>query len=340
MNYNNYNKIWKGKHMQKENMAMSYQKIFRQLCGSILLICMLNVSGAKAQTVVCTPPYLGAGGGQELHILIEETNPTGASQCIISTSPYIITKPRVFGDYTIDNLIIQLNITATGMSVSIQGTVRRTDAGTGGLSVIADGGLAGPYGDAHGDLILYGSTTGTSQTIAGGGALYPVAGLQDQIVQGFPQVIDRVMYEAGTFGGQIKDIPIQPNPVGVHFSTNFHINEVGQSITLPGTAGIGEWETDEPPVSVGFDPSTGGMVITLAGEEDITITKHLVTGGLAINGECTGVLADQVNRLIILGGDWDNSIDLSNMKENDFPGLNSQNGEPRTLVFGKMGDDE
>jgi hypothetical protein len=319
---------------------MSFQNIFRQLCGSILLVCILNVGGARAQSVCCLPPYLGTGAqSQELCVIIEETNPAGASECFRGISPLVISQ-TVVGDYIVDILTVQLIITPAGMAVTIEGTVRRIFSGSGGLSVIADGGLAGPFGEADGDLVLDGDATGISRTELGGGAGYPVAGTEDLSYFGFPRTIVESTLGAEPFGDQIFNQPIPSGAVAVHNHTHFHINVVGMSITIPSTVGIGDWEVNEPPVSSGFDPSTGRMSITLADGEDITITKHPVTGGLAINGECSGIFANEINFLNILGGNGDNSIDLSKMNKKDFPGLNAPKGKLRTFVLGRGGDDE
>ena len=92
--------------------------------------------------------------------------------------------------------------------------------------------------------------------------------------------------------------------------------------------------------SVSYNPTTKKMTITLTGDEDITITKHPDTGGLAINGECTGYLAGDIYSLNIEGGEGDNKIDLSNMKPEDFPNLDGEEGEKRTTVRGEQGNDE
>jgi len=68
-----------------------------------------------------------------------------------------------------------------------------------------------------------------------------------------------------------------------------------------------------------WDAASGRMEITITDGDNVTITKHPIMGTLAVNGQCTGVPADSVKKLVILGDSGNNIIDLKAMKKADFP---------------------
>ncbi|NQT23863.1 hypothetical protein HQ585_00755, partial [candidate division KSB1 bacterium] len=92
-----------------------------------------------------------------------------------------------------------------------------------------------------------------------------------------------------------------------------------------------------------WNPESGMISIVTTGEENITITKHPDTGGLAVNGVCTGVLASDVKELNIFGDELNNQIDLRGMNKNDFPYLVREGIDKEQLfkieVFAGAGND-
>jgi hypothetical protein len=89
-----------------------------------------------------------------------------------------------------------------------------------------------------------------------------------------------------------------------------------------------------------FDSETGKMEIWITGEDPHEFGVS-PAGGLAINGNCTGIYADQITSLIIHGDSTNNKIDLRGMKRSDFPQLYTERHDDRkTHLFGYEGDDE
>jgi len=93
--------------------------------------------------------------------------------------------------------------------------------------------------------------------------------------------------------------------------------------------------------SVQWDETSRTMTIRITEGDSIAITKHPTTGGLAINGACSGILTSNIHNLIIHGDDGNNKIDLSLMNQDDFPWLKAQEteGSIRIEVYAGGGDD-
>lgn len=83
------------------------------------------------------------------------------------------------------------------------------------------------------------------------------------------------------------------------------------------------------------------MEVWIRGQDQYNFGKS-EAGGLEINGECTGIPANQISNLIIHGDSLSNKIDLRGMKKEDFPDLATVSDDiyERTAVFGEGGDDE
>jgi len=89
-----------------------------------------------------------------------------------------------------------------------------------------------------------------------------------------------------------------------------------------------------------FNSETGTMEVWITGTDPHEFGVS-PAGGLAINGICTGILADQINRLIIHGDSANNKIDLRGMIQDDFPNLVTDPGPmEKTEVKGYGGNDE
>ena len=174
-----------------------------------------------------------------------EQRPGVARWTLLNTGGRLLaTIVAVVGAYSVD-LVVTLASGPAGMGVTIEGVVTRTGPGTGGLSVVADGGWGGPLPDSSGDLHLAGSATGTSKIQLGGAAGYPAAG-GDVAFRGFPRIIDESVFgpippgdPAGDFADDLLAHPVDAGAVAIHNITTFHINVVGDEVDIPSGVVIG-----------------------------------------------------------------------------------------------------
>ena len=171
---------------------MFRRSIVQNLTGFLAILCILVPSSSQAQSVCSGLPFLGTNG-PELCVHIEET-PAGASMDFRGPAgPGVppISISETIGDYFVD-ITVAYSFDSGGMAIAVTGTVMRTASGTGGISVVADGGWGTPLAAGRGDLRLNGFSTGTSLTQLGGAAGFPVGLIpeQDLAYTGFPAILE------------------------------------------------------------------------------------------------------------------------------------------------------
>ena len=175
-----------------EERLMFRRSIVQNLTGFLAILCILVPSSSQAQSVCSGLPFLGTNG-PELCVHIEET-PAGASMDFRGPAgPGVppISISETIGDYFVD-ITVAYSFDSGGMAIAVTGTVMRTASGTGGISVVADGGWGTPLAAGRGDLRLNGFSTGTSLTQLGGAAGFPVGLIpeQDLAYTGFPAILE------------------------------------------------------------------------------------------------------------------------------------------------------
>ena len=130
------------------------------------------------------------------------------------------------------------------MAISATGDVIRTgSAGTGGLGITADGGLGIPLPAGASDLVLVGEATGVARVQLGGAAGHSVA--QDIQYTGFNAVIEEDLFQPGEFDEMLQGQPYSDDAVAVKAVLTFHLNNVGDTIDIPATVGLGSWRTGD-----------------------------------------------------------------------------------------------
>ncbi len=235
---------------------MSKHSMLKVLPGVVLLMSTLGVTRLDAQSV-CVGPFLGQVSSPEVCVNISETIPGGAT--LNMRGPSGLNIMTVVGAYAVD-LTFTFASDGAGSAMVINGTVTRMTAGTGGLVVRADGGLGEPLSEASGSLSLIGMTTGTSQTLLGGGAGYLVGQTGDlQFVSLGNTICQEDNFAAGAIDCVMAELSIlTDNPlVAVSNVTSFNINDVGETITIPSASIAGDppliGETDEEVLELPVD---------------------------------------------------------------------------------------
>jgi hypothetical protein len=199
------------------------------------LLVAAGASEVRAQSVCTGPPYLGTNG-PELCVNVSEDS--GASLDLRGPSP--ITINQTIGDYRV-NVAIAYAVEATGMAVSIEGTVRRTSAGAGGITIRADGGTNASVPASSGSLELIGDATGPSHVQLGGAAGFRQPG-GDVAFESYLVTCDELIVDGGPFECTIDSIPVNPGAVATTNITGFHITNVGDIVDIPSTTLAGEIE--------------------------------------------------------------------------------------------------
>ena len=197
---------------------------------------LLLAQGARAQAV-CDPqpPYLGSGG-PEICVEVRET-PSGAVQSFRGPSPLVVNATGV-GPYDVALTLTSFSSNAS-LGVTANGSVTRSSAGGNGLLVVVHAGLAGPLPAGSMQAVLAGSTDGPALVTAGVAAGYNV-GVGDPQFQGAPAIVDLTLFDPQTFR---QATPLQPAPAGaiaVGMVLGFAITNVGDTVTIPASAGIGD----------------------------------------------------------------------------------------------------
>jgi len=217
--------------------------VIQDLVGILAILCIFGVPFSYAQSVCSGLPYLGTNG-PELCVHVQET-PAGASMDFrgpagLGVAPVSISE--TIGAYFVDINVAYVSDEG-GMVIVLTGTVTRTSPGTGGISVIADGGWGTPLAAGTGDLRLNGFSTGTSQTQLGGAAGFPVGLLpeQDLAYTGFPAILDVPTNGPEIFIEDLLGQPRADGAVAIHLINTFHVNVVGESISVPSFVGTGNW---------------------------------------------------------------------------------------------------
>jgi hypothetical protein len=197
----------------------------------------------RAQSVCENSPYLGTGPIEEMCVLIQE-GPGGNNERAYFRGPSPLYIDSTIGDYYVNDTVT-FNSTTSGMSLSIQGIIRRTGQGNGNLIITADGGVYGPISITTADLVLEGNTSSTSKIQLGGAAGYAVG--QDIGYSSFNHVIELLMNNAMAFDSSKLNLPLALDAVAIRNITTLHLNNVGDSIDIPSIAGIGGWRSGLPP---------------------------------------------------------------------------------------------
>ena len=216
-----------------------------------MLVVLLATGSVAGQTVCDGPPWLGTDG-PELCVEITDDG-TGATYTERFPTPAqpgpIYNINEFIGNWSV-NLNFEYAVGAGGMAVTITGDAERVAPGTGWLNVLADGGTNTGIEVGTGSLWLDGTATGISSTVVGGAAGSRTQLGGDVQFVGFPQVVQESTLGPGDFHGEINEIPVDLVAVAVHNHTGFNINEVGDSVHIPGGTIAG----DPPPLTEAGGP--------------------------------------------------------------------------------------
>jgi hypothetical protein len=208
----------------------------------LLLVACFGAEDARAQAVCTSQPYLGTNGPELCVSVYDE----GTGDTWYEGRPVqgqgTIRINRTIGNYRVDLEIIFV-VGPLGMEVRIEGPVRRTSPGSGWITVRADGGTNVALPTASGSLLLDGTATAASGTHLGGGAGFRTPG-GDVEFRTFSATVERTTYGAGAFFGELNEIPVAAGAIAVTAIVGFHVNNVGDSITIPAGVVIGN-----PPMS-------------------------------------------------------------------------------------------
>jgi len=204
------------------------------LCSAVASVVLIG--SATAQNC----PNLGANG-QEICVVAS----AGSTSPVIfrGPSPLAIPAGTVIGDYTIDSLTLTLS-QGSGLAISASGTITKSGAGNTTLSLTAHGGLSTtPIGAGVKALSVVGTATGTSLIQIGGGAGFDTLGLgEPQIDPVLGSISVPVQNNSGFplgFGDATMGEPVDAGAVSVALTVAININDTGDSVTIPGGAGVG-----------------------------------------------------------------------------------------------------
>lgn len=234
----------------------------RNVSSVLLLLVMACAPRTHAQSLdTCGAlPYLGTTPvGPELCVSLALENAASTPIYIRvpagpGAAPLTISALSV-GEYTVDTMTIGFVSGPTGMAIGMTGTVSRTAAGNDTLSIVALGGWGTPIQGGFGTITLFGSATGTSRTEAGAGVGYLSAAItaQDVTIAPFNQTALATTLGVGPIDIVTAPQPIQTNQdtVAVRMSVHFHLNNVGDSTTIPAGVGIAPDGVIPPTVDTG-----------------------------------------------------------------------------------------
>ena len=220
---------------------------------SIVSMLALSPAGLAHAQAVCTPapPYLGTPS-PEICVELRET-PSGAVQTFRGPTPLSINVTG-FGEYDVA-MVATYTVTASQLTVTLSGAATRSSAGTNGLAFIADAGqaaqpLTSGFVVATVAGTLLGGPTGSATVQVGASAGYDILGIGDPQWVASPVVATLTFLGPGTLPPQTTNA--QAVPVGataVRNVTGIHITNVGDTMSIPSAAGVG----DDPAAPVSLE---------------------------------------------------------------------------------------
>jgi hypothetical protein len=217
-------------------------------------------ASSQNQPVCAAPPLLGEGG-TEICVLIQETGGATFSVRAPATAPLVVQE--VVGEFTVD-VVIGYAEDATGLAITMEGTVARTTTGNAKLSIIADAGWGAVFQNPGGTLDLVGFSTATSYTELGG-AGWSAVGItpaQDVLYKPILRTVSASIQATPitpiTFSEEMRPPqPLNADIIGVHMQTTFSINELNGITDVPAGVGFALPGSEPPKPDLGGAGSDG-----------------------------------------------------------------------------------